>query len=136
MAIHIEQPKCIAGCNNYTGGEIKHHADCPFYPESLSKMFDDTLNTLAKVLEREAQTDNFNEITEPKTHDTFLIGFNSDRQIIFFKSYRWATQKNIADFDFNWVTKKENCDHWEYGHTSCFKIWHEHEAFQFNIPMP
>ena len=36
--------KCVAGCKAYTGGEIKHHPDCPFYPESLSKMYDDLVN--------------------------------------------------------------------------------------------
>ena len=38
------QEKCVAGCRAYTGGEIKHHPDCPFYPESLSKMYDDLVN--------------------------------------------------------------------------------------------
>jgi len=36
--------KCVAGCISYEGGEIKHHKDCPFYPESLSKRFDDLVN--------------------------------------------------------------------------------------------
>jgi len=36
--------KCVTGCKAYTGGEIKHHPDCPFYPESLSKMYDDLVN--------------------------------------------------------------------------------------------
>jgi len=37
----MADPKCVAGCAVYTGGEIKHHKSCPFYPESLSKMYDD-----------------------------------------------------------------------------------------------
>lgn len=32
--------KCVAGCKKYHGGEIKHHKDCPFYPESLSEYYD------------------------------------------------------------------------------------------------
>lgn len=36
--------ECVAGCRNYTGGEVRHHPDCPFYPESLSKMLDDALD--------------------------------------------------------------------------------------------
>ncbi len=35
---------CIAGCKVYTGGEIYHHKDCPFYPESLSKIHDTLLD--------------------------------------------------------------------------------------------
>ena len=31
--------KCIAGCKIFTGGEIIHHEDCPFYPESLTKLY-------------------------------------------------------------------------------------------------
>jgi predicted nucleic acid-binding Zn-ribbon protein len=36
-----EATKCVAGCKVYTGGEIRHHKHCPYYPESLSKMYDD-----------------------------------------------------------------------------------------------
>lgn len=34
-------PQCIPLCQLFIGGEIKHHPGCPFYPESLSKMFDE-----------------------------------------------------------------------------------------------
>jgi len=33
--------KCVNGCKYFNGGEIKHHEDCPHYPESMSKMYDD-----------------------------------------------------------------------------------------------
>lgn len=33
--------QCVAGCKYFTGGEIKHHEECPYYPESLSKMYND-----------------------------------------------------------------------------------------------
>ena len=36
--------KCEAGCKVFTGGEIKHHPDCVFYPESFSKMYDKLKN--------------------------------------------------------------------------------------------
>lgn len=36
-----QEKKCVAGCVMYHGGEIKHHKDCPFYPESRTKMYDD-----------------------------------------------------------------------------------------------
>lgn len=37
----MSEPKCVAGCKSFYGGEMKHHKDCPYYPESLSKMYDD-----------------------------------------------------------------------------------------------
>jgi len=42
----MSDTKCIMGCKHFTGGEIKHHKDCPFYPDSLSKMYDDLKNRL------------------------------------------------------------------------------------------
>jgi hypothetical protein len=36
-----EEEKCVAGCNVFHGGEIRHHSDCPFYPESLSQKYDE-----------------------------------------------------------------------------------------------
>ena len=35
------EKKCVAGCKSFEGGEIRHHKDCSFYPESFSKMYDD-----------------------------------------------------------------------------------------------
>jgi len=35
-----EEATCVLGCKMFTGGEIKHHPDCPFYPDSLSEMID------------------------------------------------------------------------------------------------
>lgn len=32
--------KCIPGCRIYDHGEIYHHKDCPHYPESFSKRYD------------------------------------------------------------------------------------------------
>jgi len=31
----------VAGCKVYTGGEIRHHGDCVFYPESLTRKYDE-----------------------------------------------------------------------------------------------
>jgi hypothetical protein len=39
---------CVAGCMAYTGNEVYHHKDCPFYPQSLSKMYDDLKELRAK----------------------------------------------------------------------------------------
>ena len=37
---HYTSDKCVAGCKNFSHYETKHHPDCPFYPESLSKTYD------------------------------------------------------------------------------------------------
>ena len=41
--------KCEAGCKVFTGGEIRHHPDCVYYPESLSKMYDDKDKRIAEL---------------------------------------------------------------------------------------
>lgn len=45
-------PKCEAGCISYYGGEKKHHRDCPYYPESLTKLNTDRIEAL--LAERDA----------------------------------------------------------------------------------
>lgn len=44
--------KCVADCKAYTGGERKHHNDCPYYPESFTKLYDD-LKEEVKELKKE-----------------------------------------------------------------------------------
>ncbi len=34
--------KCVAGCNVFENGDVKHHKDCPLYSESLSSILDDS----------------------------------------------------------------------------------------------
>ena len=46
------EPKCVAGCKAFTGGEIRHHKDCPFYPESLSKILDDIKTKNKKLMNK------------------------------------------------------------------------------------
>lgn len=36
-----DRAMCEAGCKTFTGGEVKHHKDCKYYPDSLSKYYDD-----------------------------------------------------------------------------------------------
>lgn len=36
-----DNSKCETGCQVFTGGEIRHHKDCVYYPDSLTKMTDD-----------------------------------------------------------------------------------------------
>jgi hypothetical protein len=45
----IAEEKCKAGCRVFTGGEIRHHKDCVYYTESLSKILDDTEDELKKL---------------------------------------------------------------------------------------
>ena len=45
----MNELKCVAGCKHFTGGEIKHHKDCPYYPESFSKMYDDLEEKVKKL---------------------------------------------------------------------------------------
>jgi len=47
-----DDPKCEPGCISYYGGEKKHHRDCPYYPESLTKLNTDRIETL--LAERDA----------------------------------------------------------------------------------
>lgn len=37
----MEEEKCVPGCKSFTGGEVKHHPSCPFYPESISRIYDE-----------------------------------------------------------------------------------------------
>jgi hypothetical protein len=41
-----DDPKCEPGCISYYGGEKKHHRDCPYYPESLTKLNADRIEAL------------------------------------------------------------------------------------------
>jgi hypothetical protein len=45
-----DDPKCVAGCIVFYGGERKHHKDCPYYPESLTKVNADRIEALEKAL--------------------------------------------------------------------------------------
>lgn len=49
----MAEPKCEMGCCHFYGGEIKHLPSCVFYPESLSKIYDDMSKRLAHL-----ETDN------------------------------------------------------------------------------
>lgn len=41
-----DDPKCVAGCISFYGGERKHHKDCPYYAESLTKLNADRIEAL------------------------------------------------------------------------------------------
>jgi hypothetical protein len=52
MENEMVKMQCEAGCKVFTGGERKHHRDCAFYPESLTKLWHDTENALTAEIER------------------------------------------------------------------------------------
>ena len=43
---------CQAGCLSFDGGEKKHHRDCEYYPESLTKLWHDTEADYIAEIER------------------------------------------------------------------------------------
>jgi len=54
--------KCEVGCRVYTGFERYHHKDCVYYPESMSRLFDESkekMGVLEKALEFYAETWNW-----------------------------------------------------------------------------
>lgn len=53
------EAKCVAGCKMFTGGEIYHHKDCPFYEESFSKMYDMQEVTIDALKERVKELEAF-----------------------------------------------------------------------------
>ena len=74
-----EATKCVAGCKVYTGGEIKHHKHCPYYPESLSKMYDDLIQESIEL-----QKEN-NELKDEKLelkHKLHFYKMNSEMGIM------------------------------------------------------
>ena len=47
--------KCEVGCKIFTGHETHHHPDCVYYPESMSKIYDDMKKALAAIKECESK---------------------------------------------------------------------------------
>ncbi len=44
--------KCVPGCMRFDGRETKHHRDCPYYPESLTKAWHDTEADYLRKIDR------------------------------------------------------------------------------------
>lgn len=42
--------KCCAGCKAFAGGEIRHHRDCTFYPDSFSESHDNAESKIERLL--------------------------------------------------------------------------------------
>lgn len=45
---HNEFP-CEAGCQVFYGGEIRHHKDCVYYPDSLSQLIDEQKSKIREL---------------------------------------------------------------------------------------
>lgn len=41
--------KCVAGCKHFTGSELKHHEDCPNYPDSMSELLDTSISIVKEI---------------------------------------------------------------------------------------
>jgi len=57
---------CEAGCKIFTGGEIKHHPDCQYYAESMSKLYDDLQSEVKKL-----RLQNVTQRSEPLINSDF-----------------------------------------------------------------
>lgn len=44
--------RCVAGCQHYHGGEIRHHPDCGHYPDSLTRVNADKIASLLARAEK------------------------------------------------------------------------------------
>lgn len=75
-----------------------------------------------------------NQIEKPLSHETFVIGFNKESEIVFFKSYIYLKQKDEAQSDLKWV--RDNCHHWVIGAASEWKLSHENVLHDIIIPHP
>ena len=44
-----EDPKCEAGCMTFYGGERRHHKDCFYYPDSLTRLYDEAVRKIKEL---------------------------------------------------------------------------------------
>jgi hypothetical protein len=45
----MKEKKCVNGCKKFEGGEVKHHKHCDFYPDSLTRYYDELLLNIDRV---------------------------------------------------------------------------------------
>jgi len=65
-----DDPKCEPGCISYYGGEKKNHRDCPYYPESLTKLNADRIEALLAERDAlEAENQRLREEADTQTRD-------------------------------------------------------------------
>jgi len=56
--------KCVAGCKHFTSSELKHHEDCPNYPDSMSEQLDGAIS-IVKSIHKIVDNRNLNAYGEP-----------------------------------------------------------------------
>lgn len=81
---HYTGPKCVPGCKSFTNYETKHHVDCPFYPGSLSEIYD-SLEATARSDEREKVEVGFFQWMEDNVHkkhgEYFIMGERGSHEL-------------------------------------------------------
>jgi len=95
----MEDKKCVPGCKRFWGGEIKHHKDCPYYPESFSKMYDDLKKAYNEMIDYYERDDN------PDTNEDGALPIQhvSERFLLI----EWVHQNPILDGALYFDTKDE-----------------------------
>jgi hypothetical protein len=91
-----ENKKCVAGCKAYSGGEMRHHKDCDFYPDSLSKKYDELESQLEKERLKLNTDDPYKYVLTNPKGDTFT--FNPQRGI----------GEELNDFLYGYFETKED----------------------------
>lgn len=89
--------QCCNGCRHFTGGDVRHHPSCKWYPESLTKMQDDQQSELTR-LRGEVE-----RLTEWKSSVLGAI-----KQIPEFTTGEWGGDKEGWGFCFElirWITR-------------------------------
>ncbi|MEH0154011.1 hypothetical protein V6R21_07665 [Limibacter armeniacum] len=95
-SLESKQPKCVAGCTHYTGGEIKHHKDCPYYPDSLSRLYDEAIAKIQSLESEQSKFTNSNVFThhwfitimgEHKRLGEFLMNYDLTNHLDEIKRY-------------------------------------------------
>lgn len=85
-----DDPKCEPGCISYYGGEKKHHRDCPYYPESLTKLNADRIEAL--LAERDALEDE-RETLKAEVEGAMAIITTERAEVLKLRGYaRWIKE--------------------------------------------
>jgi len=92
-AVAEEEDACETGCKYFHGGEIKHHKDCFYYPESLTEMYDKLKTKDKKLITKLAddicaiakKMEVSEESKELKTISSCLHDMRADRDTSWYK---------------------------------------------------
>lgn len=73
----MREEKCCAGCKRFTGDETYHIPECPFYEESMSRMYDEACEEL-KLLKDKYRWRNVSEELPQVNEEHYWILTKSD----------------------------------------------------------